>query len=150
MKLLKTTLLILAFSFSSSLLAQTTEDEKQTTIDKESYYQKRAIEDAKYEQQFSAETKTEEKQFWKEQKAYEKNLKKKDREAYNAYMQGKKDAYAEHYNECNHHCHHSDHYYSHASFYYYRYHDNYYYSAPRRSSGVNVRVRTLSVRLGLF
>lgn len=149
MKLLKTSLFIIALSLSSIMQAQTTENENTSTLDKESYYHKRAQEDAKYEQQFSAKTKKEEKQFWKDQKAYEKNLKKKDKEAYKAYIQGKKDAYAEHYNECNHHCHHSDHYYSHASFYYYRYNDNYYYRSPSRSSGVRVRVNTPSIRLGL-
>ncbi|WP_232459785.1 MULTISPECIES: hypothetical protein [unclassified Winogradskyella] len=36
--------------------------------------------------------KKEEKKFWKDQKEYEKDLKRRDREAYEAYMQGKTDA----------------------------------------------------------
>ena len=51
--------------------------------------------------------KKEEKKFWKDQKEYEKDLKRRDREAYEAYMQGKTDAQEEHYSHCSDHCHHS-------------------------------------------
>jgi len=151
MKILKTTALVLTLSFSFVLQAQESVESNKTKVDKKSYYQQRAKEDAKYEQQFTAENKDEEEAFWEEQKAYESELKRKDRSAYRAYMQGKKDAYAEHYEHCDTHCHHGYHYYHHASFYYYRY-DNYYYNRyPNRGTSVNTRVRlnTPRVRVGL-
>lgn len=152
MKSFKTTVFIIALSLSFVAQAQETDASTETKTDKKTYYQKRAAEDAKFEQEFKAETKTEEEQFWKDQKAYEKDLKKRDRKAYKAYMQGKKDAYAEHYEHCNHHCHHSDHYYHHATFYYYRYDNGYYYNRYPRRSSVNTRVSigTPNVRLGIF
>ncbi|GGK35517.1 hypothetical protein GCM10007962_32420 [Yeosuana aromativorans] len=155
MKLFKTLTLIIALSYSFLTQAQkselSSEASHKTTIDKKTYYQKRAMEDAKYEQQFSAKTKAEEETFWKEQKNYENNLKKKDRKAYKAYMKGKEDAYASHYEHCNNQCHHSDYYYHQTSFYYYGY-DRYYYERyPQRNTiSTSVQVRTPSVRLGLF
>lgn len=151
MKIFKTSVFIIVLSFSFVIQAQDSESSNETKIDKKSYYQKRALEDAKYEQQFSAETKAEEETFWKDQKNYESDLKRKDRKAYKAYMKGKKDAYAEHYEHCSHNCHHSDYYYHHATFYYYRY-DGYYYERYPRRSTINTRVNvsTPNVRLGLF
>lgn len=151
MKFYKSLIFIVTIGLSFTLNAQETEHADNSKIDKKSYYQKRAIEDAKFEQQFSAETKAEEEAFWEEQKAYEKNLKREDRKAYRAYMKGKKDAYASHYGHCNHHCHHSDFYYHHASFYYYGY-NGYRYKRYSRRSTINagVRVNTPSVSLGLF
>tara|TARA_R110000868_G_scaffold88088_4_gene245776 strand:+ start:14951 stop:15457 length:507 start_codon:yes stop_codon:yes gene_type:complete len=152
MKLFKTLTFIIALSFSLVAQAQKSEVSNETTIDKKTYYQKRAVEDAKYEQQFSTKTKAEEETFWKEQKNYENDLKRKDRKAYKAYMKGKKDAYASHYEHCDNHCHHSDYYYHNASFYYYGY-DRYYYGRyPQRSSGIqtNIRVSSPNVSLGLF
>ena len=152
MKLLKTAIVIFFISISPILNAQEDAKDADTGIDKKSYYQKRAEEDAKYEQQFKAETEAEEKAFWKEQKAYEKELKRKDRVAHRAYMKGKRDAYAEHYQHCDAHCHHGHYYYNHASFYYYRY-DSYYYRAPRNSNSINTNIRVstprVSVGLGL-
>jgi hypothetical protein len=145
MKSIKTLALIATIGFSFLVSAQETKTENETKIDKESYYQKRALEDAKYEQQFNAESKTEEEAFWKDQKQYEKDLKKRDRKAYRAYMKEKKNAYASHYEHCDHHCHHSEYYYHHASFYYYRY-DSY---PRRRSINTNVNIRTPRVRLGI-
>ena len=152
MKSLKAIACMIILSIASLTNAQDSEVASETSIDSKSYYQKRAEEDAKFEQQFTAKTKAEEETFWKEQKAYEKDLKQKDRKAHKAYMQGKKDAYAEHYSHCNSHCHHSDHYYHHASFYYYRYDPYYYERYPRSRStmSTNVRVSTPSVRLGLL
>ncbi|WP_445733808.1 hypothetical protein [Mariniflexile sp.] len=152
MKLIKTLGFILAVGVSFLSNAQESENSNKKVIDKESYYQKRALEDAQYEQQFKAESKAEEETFWKDQKAYENNLKQEDRKAYKAYMQGKKDAYANHYEHCNNHCHHNDYYYHHASFYYYRYDGYYYERYPRNRNTIstNVRVSTPSVRLGLF
>lgn len=151
MKLFKTSIFIIALGFSLVAQAQESEVSNETKIAKKSYYQKRAIEDAKYEQQFSAETNVEEETFWKEQKSYENDLKEKDKKAYRAYMKGKRDAYANHYEHCDNHCHHSECYYQHASFYYYRYDGYYYERYPRRSSNsANVFVSTPSVRLGLF
>lgn len=151
MKLLKTTIFILAISFSFTIHAQEAEATTQTKLDKESYYKKRAAEDAEYEQQFKAENKKEDEAFWEDQKAYEKELKQNDRKAYRAYIKGKKDAYAEHYEHCNSHCHHGDHYYSHASFYYYRYNNYHYNRYPERRATIrsNVRVNTPSLRVGL-
>ncbi len=150
MRSLKTLVLIIVFHFSFMTNAQDSEISNETTVDKKSYYQKRAEEDAKYEQQLSSETKADEETFWEEQKNYENDLKRKDKKAYKAYMNSKKAAYANHYEHCNHHCHHSENYYHHASFYYYRY--DYYQSYPRSRSTIstNVRVPTPSVRLGLF
>ncbi|MEW4924941.1 hypothetical protein [Algibacter sp. 2305UL17-15] len=151
MKLFKTLVFVLAIGFSCPIYAQETETGSENTMDKKSYYEKRAAEDAKFEQQFKAENETEEEAFWKEQKAYEKELKRKDRKAHRAYMKGKRDAYAEHYEHCDSHCHHGHHYYNHASFYYYRY-DGYYYNRyPNRRSTVNTnaRVSTPRVRVGL-
>jgi hypothetical protein len=151
MKSIKTLVFIAALSLSFAIQAQESEISNNTTIDQKSYYKKRALEDAKYEQQFKAKNKTDEDVFWKDQKAYEENLKREDRKAYRAYMKGKKDAYAYHYEHCNNHCHHSDNYYHHASFYYYGYHGHYNKRYPRRSSvGTSVRISTPSVRVGLF
>lgn len=152
MKLFKTLTFIVALGFSLIIQAQESEISNEKIIDKESYYQKRAKEDAKYEQQLTSENKeVEEETFWKEQKNYESNLKRKDRIAYNAYIKGKKEAYASHYEHCNSHCHHSDHYYDHASFYYYRYDGYYYERYPSRSTiGTRVNVNMPNVRLGLF
>ena len=151
MKLIKTLGFILIIGTSFLTNAQESDISDQKIIDKESYYQKRALEDAQYEQQFEAETKAEEEAFWKEQKEYENKLKQEDRKAHKAYMQGKKDAYASHYDHCNHHCHHSDNYYHHASFYYYRYDGYYYDRSPRRNTiSTRAQIRTPSVSLGLF
>jgi len=150
MKFFKTPIFILAICLSFAINAQNTEASNETTLDKTSYYQKRAAEDAKYEQQFSTENKTEEEAFWEDQEAYEKELKRKDRKAYRAYMKGKRDAYAEHYENCNSHCHHGHHYYSHASFYYYGYNSYYYNRQPNQGTSINTRARVIvpSVRVG--
>ena len=150
MNLLKSTLFVLAIAFSFSMQAQKQKSTTEVKMDKKTYYQKRAEEDAKFEQQFKAENKAEEKSFWKEQKAYEKNLKKTDKQAYKAYIQGKHDAYAEHYEHCNHHCHHGDYYYNYASYYYYRHNSYYSRRSQQRSLNTRVNVSTPSVRLGVF
>jgi len=148
MKSIKPLLLVTIMSISLSSYAQENKEKDEIKIDKESYYQQRAIEDAKYEQQFNAKSKTEEEVFWNDQKQYEKDLKRRDRKAYRAYMKEKKSAYANHYKHCNHHCHHSDYYYHHAAFYYYRY-DRYYYPRSTRTINTSIKVRTPSVRLGI-
>jgi hypothetical protein len=145
MKSIKKLALITVLGFSVLVSAQESKTENTTKINKESYYQKRALEDAQYEQQFDAESKTDEDTFWKDQKQYEKDLKKRDREAYRAYIKEKKNAYARHYEHCDQHCHHSDYYYQHATFYYYRY-DSY---PRRRTINTNVTVRTPRIRLGI-
>ena len=150
MSIFKTSLFTLAICFSLTIQAQDAQIENKTTIDKKSYYEKRALEDAQYEQQFTAKTKAEEKAFWKAQKTYEKDLKRKDKKAYKAYLKGKEDAYAEHYQHCDHHCHHSDHYYSHASFYYYRYDTNYRRQPQPSTINTQIRVNTPGVSLGLL
>ncbi|TXE09892.1 hypothetical protein FUA26_10420 [Seonamhaeicola algicola] len=152
MKTLKTVITALLFTMSFSIYAQNSEDTaKNASVDKMSYYEKRAKEDAKFEQKFKAENTDEEESFWEEQKAYEKELKKRDKKAYRAYIRGKRDAYAEHYEHCDSHCHHGHHYYNHASFYYYRY-DGYYYKHPNRGTSINtnVRLRTPRISVGLF
>lgn len=147
MKTLKKVLTIIAISTLSIVNAQ----EKKNEVSKESktsYYKKRATEDAKFEQQYTARNKKEEKKFWKEQKAYEKELEKKDKEAHEAYIQGKKDAYAEHHNHCNIHCSHGYYYHNHARFYYtYEYRRQ---QKPRNTVRTNVRVGLPSVRIGFF
>ena len=151
MKSIKIIVLVIALGFSLITSAQESEIPSDVKVDKTSYYQKRAEEDAKYEQQFSAKTKVEEEAFWNDQKAYEENLKQQDKKAYRAYMTGKRNAYINHYEHCDHHCHHSDYYHHHASFYY-RYGGYYYERHPSRSTTIKtgVRVNTPSVRVGLF
>lgn len=103
MKRIKNILTLVTLCASYVLLAQEAQISDSTKLDKKTYYEQRALEDAKFEQQFTAKSKEEEKAFWKEQKQYEKELKKRDREAYHAYMEGKRDAYREHYAHCDHH-----------------------------------------------
>ncbi len=152
MKLFKTLVLVIVLGFPFITHAQESEVSSKTKIDKKSYYQNRAIQDAKYEQQFNAKTKAEEESFWDEQKDYENDLRQQDRKAYKAYMKEKKNAYANHYEHCNHQCHHSEFYYHHASFYYYRYEDYYYERYPQRNSGIqtSIRVSSPNVSLSLF
>jgi hypothetical protein len=82
---------------------------------------------------------------------YEKELEQENRPAYRAYIQGKKDAYAEHHSHCNEHQYHSDSFYQHAGFYYYEYDRRDYQRSPSRAS-VNTQtgVSAPSVRLGNF
>ena len=137
---------LLAFTSTTHLFAQ---EEKDTTEqDKLSYYEQRAKEDAKYEQSLALENENDEEDFWDDQKQYEKDLKKRDKEAYKAYMKGKRDAYAEHERHCSHRCYHSDQYYHHASFYY-SYHD-YHYPSRRSSIRTGIHVGTPSLRVGIF
>ncbi|WP_242205955.1 hypothetical protein [Aestuariivivens insulae] len=151
MKTFKALVWSLIIGASLSVYAQEPEAVDKKPVDKKTYYQNRAAEDAKFEQQFEAESKAEEEAFWEEQKYYEKDLKKRDKKAYRAYMKGKRDAYAEHYEHCDHHCHHGYYYYHHASFYYYGYHDYYYERYPRRRSvTVGARINTPRVSLGLL
>ncbi|WP_345005538.1 hypothetical protein [Snuella lapsa] len=157
MKSLKYVTLLIPFIFSSMIYAQkeeTSNEVKETSAseskaDKDSYYKRRALEDAKYEQQFKADNEANELAFWEDQKAYEEELKARDRKAYRAYMRRKRKAYAEHYGHCDHHCHHSDRYYHHATFYYYGY-NRYHYGSYPRSSTTRVSIGTPKVRLGLF
>ncbi len=147
MKTMKTIFTVLLFLSASFMNGQ--ESKTITKEDKKKYYQKRAKEDAEFEQQFKVKSKSEEKKFWKEQKNYEKELKRKDKVAYEAYMEGKRDAYAEHRTHCDSHCHHG---------YYYEYHARFYFSGHyeyesrryRRSSGTSIRIGTPSVRLRIF
>ncbi|MDW5287690.1 hypothetical protein [Formosa sp. PL04] len=150
MSIFKTSLFTLAICFSLTIQAQDAQIENKTNIDKKSYYEKRALEDAQYEQQFTTKTKAEEKAFWKAQKTYKKDLKRKDKKAYKAYLKGKKDAYVKHYQHCDNHCQHSDHYYSHASFYYYRYDTNYRRQPQPSTINTQIHVNTPGVSLGLL
>jgi len=155
MKTIKTVLVLLFLGTITTVQAQEARVESKVNMgnssDKLSYYQKRGAEDAKYELSFEAKTKDEEQAFWKEQKAYEKELKKNDRKAYRAYIDSKKDAYAEHYYHCDGHCHHDDYFYNQAGFYYYQYNQPTYYQRTPSSTTINTQigVRTPSVRLGL-
>jgi hypothetical protein len=118
--------------------------------DQLSYYEQRAREDAAYEQSLEL-AEEEETDFWEDQERYEKELKKRDKKAYKAYMKGKRDAYAEHYEKCGHHCHHGSHYYSHATFYYHGYHGHRYYRGPYRTRvHTGVRIATPRVRVGIL
>ena len=147
MKIIKTVLFTIAITYFGTVNSQEKKTEAKLET-KTTYYQKRAKEDAKFEQEYTAETKKEEKKFWKDQKAYEKELKRKDNEAYEAYMQGKRDAYAEHHNHCNDHCNHGRYYHNHVTFYYY----SEYRRAPRSKprTRTTIRVGVPSVRVGLF
>ncbi|WP_111309079.1 hypothetical protein [Confluentibacter sediminis] len=150
MKSLKNTLAFVALCFSITLMAQESEVSSETSLDKTSYYRTRAMEDAKFEQEFEAQTADEEKAFWDEKKTYEDELKKKDKEAYQAYVQGKKDAYKEHYDYCDDHCHHGEHYYTYATVYYRPYRHRYVVYRQYPAVRTHVRVVTPRVRVGLF
>ena len=83
----------------------------------------------------------------KHQKSYERELKSNDKVAYEAYMQGKKDAYSEQHDYCsNHHCNHSYYYHNHARFYYHYE----YRRQPKARSSTSVKVGLPRVKIGLF
>lgn len=155
MKTFKTILTIVLFGAIATANAQETRVSQEARItanqEKLSYYEQRGAEDADYELKFRAKSKSDEESFWKEQKQSEIELKKDNERAYRAYMQGKKDAYAEHHHHCDDHCHHSDSFYQHAGFYYYQYNQSNYQRRPNRTS-VNKRIGVSipSVRLGIF
>jgi hypothetical protein len=115
-----------------------------------SYYEQRAREDAAYEQSLNLEEE-EESDFWNDQERYEKELKKRDKKAYNAYMKGKHDAYAEHYEQCGNHCSHGPHYYSHTTLYYHGYPSQRYNRSPHRTQ-IRTGVRGISpgIRVGIL
>jgi hypothetical protein len=136
---------LVIFAFTFSLNAQNNES---TNVDSKSYYEQRALEDAKYEQELVVGSIEEEQEFWEDQKQYEKDLKKRDKKAYRAYIKGKRDAYQEHYEYCSSHCHHGQHYYTHATYYYYGYNRRHYYRSS--NSGVRTRVSLPRVSIGLF
>ena len=135
---------LLALIFSTALTAQEKETQH-TELDRDSYYEQRAREDAEYEQALAMRNEEDEKDFWKDQERYEKDLRKRDKKAYRAYMKGKRDAYAEHAAHCDHYCHHSDHYHRQAQMYC-TYHEYHY---PRRSTVVQTGVRVATPRVGL-
>ncbi|MCK0156948.1 hypothetical protein MWU65_07135 [Cellulophaga sp. F20128] len=137
--LMATVLIFLSFTVTG-------QEKEANEEEKLSYYEQRAKEDAEFEQSKMAEVESEE-VFWEDQKSYEKKLKKRDRKAYKAYMKGKRDAYAEHAEHCNSHCHHSEYYHHHTTFYY----SYTQYRARPRNSGVHTRVGVSlpSVRIGL-
>ena len=144
MKRLALLIMVMLLGLSNMTMAQENEE---NANDKKSYYEKRGEEDAKYEQSLEMTNEEDEEDFWQDQKQYEKDLKKRDKKAYEAYMQGKKDAYAEHAQHCANHCQHSEHYYTHTHFYY-SYHRTYY---PRRSGvNTNIRLGSPSIRVGIF
>ncbi|GGW21829.1 hypothetical protein GCM10007383_00590 [Arenibacter certesii] len=124
--------------------------EKKSIENKEiSYYEQRAIEDARYEQTQNLDEDAEE-EFWEDQKEYERDLKKRDKKAYKAYLKGKNDAYAQHRKHCDSHCHHSRHYHTQTSFYYYN-NTNYGNRRPynRTTISTGIGVRMPSVRIGI-
>lgn len=133
---------------TSALNAQKNKEEVQK-VDKQTYYEQRAREDAVYEQSLQASELEDEEDFWESQQVYEKNLKKRDRKAYRAYMKGKRTAYAEHAEHCDHHHHHSVHFYYYAGHYYssprYSSYRSYYYNPGTR---VSVHAPAIGVRVG--
>ncbi|UQD57579.1 hypothetical protein [Flavobacterium sp. K5-23] len=155
MKTINTVIAIVFLGTVVSMNAQEAKVKSETRVntnqDKIAYYEQRGAEDARFEMEFKAKTKAEEKAFWKEQKQYERDLKEDNNRAHRAYVQGKKDAYAEHHYHCDDHCYHSDSFYHHAGFYYYQYDQRNYQRSPRSTSvNTQIRVNTPSVRLGLF
>ena len=147
MKTIKSFFTIIIFISATFIFSQ--EAKKTSKEDLKSYYQKRASEDAKFEQNFKATSKSEERKFWKEQKDYEEDLKEKDSIAHEAYMNGKRDAYAAHSENCNNHCDYSRYYHSHVVLYYqasYRQERRPY----RRSTETKVQIRMPRVSLGIF
>lgn len=153
MKTIQTLFLVFAFGLITNIQAQPTKVEYKSQVavlQNSSYYQQRAIEDARHEQAFRASSKKEERAFWKEQKEYEKNLKSQNSRSYSVYIEAKNDAYAAHYQDCNGTCHHSDYYYQHAGYYYYEYRQPRYNTATRTTINTHIGVSTPSVRLGLF
>ena len=146
-------IVLLIFSFASFGQEDNSKTKKED-IDIATYYEQRAKQDAEFEQNFRAESKAEERKFWKQQKRYERELRRRDREAYHAYMQGKHDAYMEHHANCHANCYHGYYYRDHAHYYMYGYYGNhfYYHRYPRNRSTIrtNVRVNSPRIRLGVF
>lgn len=108
----------------------------------ESYYEARAREDAAYELALQEDAE-DEADFWQSQEDYEKALKKRDKQAYRAYMRGKRDAYREHASHCGSHCHHGHHFEYRATYYY-----SDYYRRPYHSRGIGIQVGSPRVRIG--
>ena len=136
--------LLFAFTMVASATAQEGKNEMGQEQESLSYYEQRAKEDALYEQSLAMGNKEDEKDFWKDQKRYEKDLRKRNKEAYRAYMKGKSDAYSEHAAFCGQHCRHSEYYYQQAQFY--DSHSAYHY--PRSNVAVRSNVRVTSPRVG--
>ncbi|WP_243698814.1 hypothetical protein [Flavobacterium sandaracinum] len=154
MKTVKSILTLLIFCFLPNVNAQESgfnQDTKVQTKHELSYYQQRGIEDAQHEQQFKVKSKAEEREFWKEQKQYEKELRKKNRRAYHAYLQGKKDGYAAHHYHCGSHCNHSNYWYQNAGYYYHGYRQPAYDNrVPRTTVNSQIGVGIPKVRLRVF
>jgi len=155
MKTIKTILTIVFFGTLAAVNAQEAKVSQETKVntseDRLSYYEQRGADDANYELKFKAKSNSDEKSFWNEQEQYEKELKQENRRAYRAYIQGKKDAYAEHHSHCDDDHYHSDPFYQHAGFYYYEYDRRNYQRSPSRTSvNTPIGVSAPSVRLGIF
>jgi hypothetical protein len=154
MKTFKAALILIIFSFAPHMKAQQSKASDQAQLETKnsmSYYQRRGLEDTQHEQELEVKSKAEERTFWEEQKQYEKELKKNDRRAHRAYLQGKKEGYAAHYNYCDRDCHHSNYWYQHAGYYYYEYREPRYENrASRTTVNTQIGVSAPQVRLGFF
>ena len=144
-KMGKLNFLLFTLLLATTVTVKAQENDQTDTMDKMSYYEQRAKQDAEFEQSLDVANEEDEKDIWKDQKKYEKDLRKRDKEAYRAYMKGKRDAYAEHADHCGQHCHHSAHYYHHAHFYYS--YSNYHH--PRRNVAIRSGVQIASPRIGV-
>lgn len=141
MRISKYLLITCIFTFLPITMLQAQETSQE---DPETYYERRAREDAAYELALKEDAEDEE-EFWTSQQEYEQALKKTDKKAYKAYMKGKRDAYREHASHCNAHCHHGPRFEYRATYYYSN------YPRSRQSSPtMSVRVRTPKVRIGLL
>jgi len=105
MKRLGFVVLLLIFGYSNSLLAQ--DSNENPNLEKATFYEQRAKEDAAYEQSLVLNNEKDELDFWKDQKRYEQDLKKSDEAAYSSYMKAKKRAYHEHFQKCSGTCNHT-------------------------------------------
>ncbi len=72
------------------------------------FYEKLAQRDADYEQSLQLLSNQDEVDYWMDQRNYERHLGKANFTSYLVYMKGKKDAYNEHLQTCDHKTPHSD------------------------------------------
>ncbi|MFD2100550.1 hypothetical protein [Flagellimonas iocasae] len=107
---------LLIFCFSDNTFAQ--HDQDGSGEEKRIFFGELAQRDAVHEQSLISYNKEDELDFWRDQERYEKDLQEHHHVAYNAYMEGKKEAYLDHAKLCGDKCTHSDSYFERAYFYY--------------------------------
>ncbi|WP_133248399.1 hypothetical protein [Flagellimonas aquimarina] len=103
MKSVQTLSLLFTCSFCLSTWAQDVQNNKGLR-----FYEKLAKRDASYEQSMQLLGNQDESDYWIDQRNYERHLGKANFTSYLVYMKGKKDAYHEHVQTCDHKYRHSE------------------------------------------